>query len=386
VTITYFTTTTTLTSGVTQAAPGTTVVLSATVTAESGSTLPANSTVTFFSDGTAIATCGAQSIGSTAGSPRTVNCNANTPANPLPGGPHTITAVYNGSASSGTAGNVAGSTSNPVSLLIGPTTTTLTSTPNPSELGAPVTLSASVSSQFASASTPSGTITFLDGGTPIPGCENVTLSAATATCNTAFSTGGTHDLTAVYSGDNNFGPSTSNTVTQTVAANTGTIFNNANSLQTGSVGLTESQGSFSCSALGDGLWHNCTTINKYGGGTLASGASTSTTVTLQNTGSVPAHLFLLPSACSDNLSGAGGTLCNAVSVEVSCGPTPAFSLGPETLNAFHAARNYPTGIAVGTVPVPAGATVSCTFDVTAGTITAPGGNLSQPIAWRLQAP
>src|SRR5262249_16327408 len=131
-------------------------------------------------------------------------------------------------------------------------------------------------------------------------------------------------------------------------------------------------------------WHLCGGVNKYGDGSLTSGTSTTppTTVTLRNTGTVPAHLSLLPSACSDTISGAGGLLCSEVSVTLSCSAHPPFALGPVSLNAFHAARNYPTGISVGTVT--AGSFVSCSFTLTAGTITTVG-TLSQPIAWRLQA-
>src|SRR5262249_28285249 len=62
--------------------------------------------------------------------------------------------------------------------------------------------------------TPTGTVTFMDGTTPLG--TPVTLNNGQATFMTANLTGGTHTITAVYSGDTNFGGSTSSPLTQTV--------------------------------------------------------------------------------------------------------------------------------------------------------------------------
>jgi hypothetical protein len=65
---------------------------------------------------------------------------------------------------------------------------------------------------------PTGAVTFLDGNTPLPGTvtymaqgqnSNVVLYA---NITTTISTGGAHTLTASYSGDSNYGPSTSSPV------------------------------------------------------------------------------------------------------------------------------------------------------------------------------
>jgi hypothetical protein len=155
------------------------------------------------------------------------------------------------------------------------------------------------------------------------------------------------------------------------------ITNPENRVRSASVVLTEND---VCSAPGDGQWHECGSVDKFGGGNLASGASTTTTVTLRNTGVAPAQLFLLPSQCSDTLTGAHGALCDQVTVEVACAGTTVVT--SRTLNGFHDGRNPPTGYAVGTLG--AGAGVTCQFTLVAGSVADPG-TASQPISWKLTA-
>lgn len=92
--------------------------------------------------------------------------------------------------------------------------TTVTSSANPSTVGASVTLTATVNS----AGSATGTVAFKDGGTDITGCAAQSVTAGTATCATSALTQGSHTLTAVYSGDSNYGASTSANFTQTVNA------------------------------------------------------------------------------------------------------------------------------------------------------------------------
>jgi Bacterial Ig-like domain (group 3) len=80
----------------------------------------------------------------------------------------------------------------------GVTTTTLTSSLNPAKAGQTVTFTATVSS---SAGTPTGKVTFNDGGTVV--CANATLASGHASCSTATLAAGTstHAISASYSGD-----------------------------------------------------------------------------------------------------------------------------------------------------------------------------------------
>jgi hypothetical protein len=90
-----------------------------------------------------------------------------------------------------------------------PSTTALASGLNPSIAGQSVTYSATVTSQF---STPSGTLTFLDGATSL-GIANLINGVASFTG--LRPTAGTHSITASYNGDNYNLPSTTSLV-QTV--------------------------------------------------------------------------------------------------------------------------------------------------------------------------
>ena len=81
--------------------------------------------------------------------------------------------------------------------------------------GAPVTLTATVSG-----TTPTGSVTFRDGGTPIAGCVDRPLAvngnSATASCTTSALAAGPRSLTAVYGGDNTNPTRTSSAVTVTI--------------------------------------------------------------------------------------------------------------------------------------------------------------------------
>src|SRR5437867_1429262 len=111
---------------------------------------------------------------------------------------HSITALY----PSDTTFN--GSTSATVSQVVNKvdTTTALNSSANPSAVGQAVTFTASVTVTAPGAGTPSGTVTFQDGATPLgTGTRN---GAGQAAFSTATLAAGTHAITAVYAGDTTF--------------------------------------------------------------------------------------------------------------------------------------------------------------------------------------
>ena len=94
------------------------------------------------------------------------------------------------------------------------TTTVLASSQNRSNLGQPVILTATVTAQQGFyKGTPTGTVTFTYGSTTL--CNAVTLSDVTASCTYAALPVGSDIVTAAYSGNSNFAPS-SDTVSQTV--------------------------------------------------------------------------------------------------------------------------------------------------------------------------
>ncbi len=90
------------------------------------------------------------------------------------------------------------------------TTTTLASSVNPSTAGQSVTFTATV---MGTGGTPTGTVTFKDGAATL---GTGTLAGGVATFTTTTLVAGSHAITAVYSGDASFAPSTSAILTQVV--------------------------------------------------------------------------------------------------------------------------------------------------------------------------
>jgi uncharacterized repeat protein (TIGR03803 family) len=94
------------------------------------------------------------------------------------------------------------------------TTTVVTSTPNPSEEGQLVTLTATVGP--SGPPTPTGTVSFTSNGVAISGCTAVPLtSQLMAVCTTSTLAVGTDAIVAIYSGDSNYSGS-SGTLAQLV--------------------------------------------------------------------------------------------------------------------------------------------------------------------------
>jgi hypothetical protein len=131
------------------------------------------------------------------------------------GSPHSITAVYtnidgNFKASSGNLNQ----TVNPA-----PTSTTVTSSVNPSLVGQSVTFTATVSNTAGAAvstATPTGSVQFMDGGSPLGGPQTLS-GVGTAMLTTNALAAGNHPITAVYTNvDGNFISSTSTSLNQVV--------------------------------------------------------------------------------------------------------------------------------------------------------------------------
>jgi len=130
-------------------------------------------------------------------------------------GTHWVEASYPGDSYYG------GSVSQAIALTAEPVATTLSFTANPTStaLGMPVLLTATVSPGEAQNHVPTGTVTFWLGNEPFA-TANVTNGVATL--NTTQLPLGADVLYAVYSGDTNFAPSTSLSITVTVAPPTTT--------------------------------------------------------------------------------------------------------------------------------------------------------------------
>ncbi len=134
-------------------------------------------------------------------------------------GSHNVSAVYSGD------NDFATSTATPLTQTVNQaaSTTTLESSANPSTYGETVVFSATVAS---GAGTPTGNVTFT-----VDGVDHVVaLSGGVATYSTSSLSTGSHNVAAVYGGDNDFAGSTATPLTQVVnqAASTTTLESSAN--------------------------------------------------------------------------------------------------------------------------------------------------------------
>jgi uncharacterized repeat protein (TIGR01451 family) len=124
-------------------------------------------------------------------------------------GSHTVTATYSGNANYNASSGQASQMVSPAG-----TTTKVTSSVNPSTAGQQVNFTAAVSVTAPGSGTPTGTVSFTDGGATL--CSPTLPANGTATCSTSTLAAGSHTITAAYSGDSNFHAS-SGSVAQTVA-------------------------------------------------------------------------------------------------------------------------------------------------------------------------
>ena len=182
------TTTTTLALSAAQVAVGASVTLTATVTSTSGGT--PTGTVTF-NNGSIV--LGAASLNNSGAGTFTTNSLAQ--------GSYSLTATYSG----GTT--FSSSTSSAVALTVKlAAVTTLTVSATQLNAGASVTLTAKVAPS-SGGGTPTGTVTFNSGSTVLSTAPLNNTGMATLTTNSLAT--GSDSITAAYSGDANFGSSTS---------------------------------------------------------------------------------------------------------------------------------------------------------------------------------
>jgi Pro-kumamolisin, activation domain/Bacterial Ig-like domain (group 3) len=129
----------------------------------------------------------------------------------LVGGTHTLAAGYSGDNS------FQGSTSatNSFTVTPAPSQTQLVGSPSQALVGQQFQLLAYVTNSVKGGVTPTGTVSFYDGGAALPGTVSYSPAPGTliASVNTSFSTTGPQAVTVNYSGDSNYSASTSNATT-----------------------------------------------------------------------------------------------------------------------------------------------------------------------------
>jgi hypothetical protein len=271
----------------------------------------------------------------------------------LPGGSHSITAVYSGDT------NYAASTSTAVTVTVNTaaTTTTVAANPNPLTYGSATTLTATVSGTTAT-----GTVTFKDGATTL---GSGTVANGVTTFNGTLLAGGTHSITAVYSGDNNYTGSTSAAITVTVntATLTPAIAANPTSGAFGTnIVLTVTLGN--TAATGTVTFKDGTTT--LGTGTVAGGVATFSTSGL----AVGSHSIGCAYAGDTNFSAA--TCATPVAVSIALAATTS------SVNANPTTLTYGSATLLTATVSPSAATGTFTFKD--GTTTVSSGNISNGVA------
>ena len=270
-------------------------------------------------------------------------------------GSHTVTATYNGSV------NFAGSSGSDTQLVNqASTSTTVTTSPDPSLAGQPVTITATVTADSPGAGIATGNVNFvIDGGVPVP----ATLSGGTASITTSTLSAGSHTITATYGGDANFtGSSGSDTQLVNQASTTTTVSSSPDPSVWGQpVTFTATVAPVS---PGAGTPSGTVTFVISGGptltGNLVGGTATVTTSTL----GVGSHTVTATYNGSADYAGSSGSdtqLVNqaATSTTVSSSPDPSVSGQSVTFTALVAPVAPGSGLPTGTV----------NFSVTNGVIT-----------------
>jgi hypothetical protein len=183
-----------------------TVTLIATVTSSFSLAPPAGS-VSFEDAGAPIGGCVAAPV-STSNQSVQVTCQAVVSAATSP---NVLTAIFTPNSGAG----IAGSTSQPLSLPVGPASTSTTlDVSNPTVFaGSTATYTATVASGQSGPVQPSGSVQFSDQGKPVASCSGQALvqsqGSLSAQCKIRYRTSGRHTIAAHYSGDANFSGSAS---------------------------------------------------------------------------------------------------------------------------------------------------------------------------------
>ena len=333
-------TTTAVASSANPSTVGQAVTFTATV-----SPVPGGGTVSFTDGGTPITGCSFEPVSSTG----TAICQVTYTAV----GSHPITASYGGDA------NFAPSSADTLTQKVNRASSaaSLVSTPNPSTVGQPVTLTATVAANPLGAGTPTGTVTFSEGGAVF---GSAALNGnGTAAVTTSFTAAGSHPITASYEGDANFAPSSADTLTQTVnpAATTTAVVSSANPSTVGQ------PVTFTVTVTGPlGAGTPTGTVDFADGGSdfgfvIVNGSPTSFTgeITTSFT-AAGAHLITATYEGDANFAGSSGSLTQTVVptlVVVTTSPLPRAQVGAPYLDNLAASGGTPPytwSLSGGTLP------------------------------------
>jgi large repetitive protein len=210
------TTTTAVTSSVNPSTSGQSITLTATITGVGTST--PTGTVKFTDGTTTLATAATVTAG-----------KATFTSSTLAIGSHSITAAFTGTGGFTTSGGTLAQT---VQIA---TSNSVATSANPSNSGASVTFTATVTSTNG---IPQGTMAFKDGTTTLASGVSVSTTTGKATFSTSSLAAGTHSITAVFTGNAGWLASTSSAISQVVNATTTTAVTASPSPQTTGLSVT----------------------------------------------------------------------------------------------------------------------------------------------------
>ncbi len=175
-----------------------------------GSSTPTG-TMTFTDSVAGTQLCAVQNVTANGSGGATASC----PVVFLKAGTHTLTATYGGDS------NFAGGTAGTSAVTVNATSTTTTLSPAvTSPVNTPVTFTATITPAFTGTALPTGTVTFTNtsAAPPVTLCtQTIAADGTVPACVYTFSSAGQFTVKASYSGDSNFGAS-STTVSQTISA------------------------------------------------------------------------------------------------------------------------------------------------------------------------
>ena len=280
----------------------------------------------------------------------------------LAGGTHSITAQYGGDT------NYSGSVSTAVSQVVNPTTSTVTliSSPNPSNFGASVTLTATVTTGAT------GSVTFHEGATSL---GTGTISSGVATLTISSLAGGTHSITAQYGGDTNYSGSVSTPVSQVVNLLSSTVtLTSAPNPSTFGAGVTLTA-TVTSGATGSVTFHEGAT--NLGAGTISSGIAALSISSLAG----GTHSITAQYGGDTNYNGSASTPISQVVNPASSTVTLVSSPNPSTFGASVTLTATVTAGATGSVTFHEGAATLGMGTISSGTATftissLPGGTHS----------
>jgi autotransporter-associated beta strand protein len=328
------------TPSVSATSPGQSVTFTAVISATNSPATPNGGTVTF-RDGSTIL-----------GSGTLTNGQAQFTTTTLTGGPHNITATYNG-----TTNFAASATSNPLSFtVLKASSVAVGATPSSPLYGQAVTVNATVSGLNGP---PTGNVRFYNGAATLANLlGTASLSGGTASLPlSSLLNAGTYTITAVYEGDTDFVTST-NTYTLTIGKATTILSITPSGTQVfgNQISFTINAAATSSGTPGTPTG-SVTLVNTTNNTTIGTASLVNGQIAF-NTSSLPAGTYSFQATLtgSGNYGNSSQTLTNftitkantTVAAPVSSAPSVAFGQ-PVTFTAQVSATNSPATVTTGTV-------------------------------------